>query len=120
MNFGTKLRTVLAIATCLNSALMATDVAQFNNPTADTIYKIASVVLNFIIVALVAYFNNDYTPEGAEGTGYTRALKANNAEIEQNECGEVEPIDDFDSENFEEIQDFGSENFEQIEDIEEV
>ena len=76
MNFGTKLRTILAIATCLNTALMATDVAQFHNATVDLVYRIASVVLNFIIVACVTWFNNDYTPEAAEGTGLTRMLKS--------------------------------------------
>lgn len=78
MNLGTKIRTVLAIATCLNTALMATDIAQFHNPTLDLIYRIASVVLNFIIVACVTWYNQDYTPEAAEGTGLTRALKAGN------------------------------------------
>ena len=71
MNIGTKIRTVLAVASCLNTALMATDVAQFHNPTLDLIYRVVSVVLNFVIVACVTYFNNDYTPEGAEGTGLT-------------------------------------------------
>ena len=77
MNTGTKIRTILAIATCLNTALMATDVAQFNNATIDLLYRIVSVVLNFIIVACVTWFNNDYTPEACEGTGLTRMLKAN-------------------------------------------
>lgn len=75
MNSGTKLRTLLAIATSLNTALMATDVTGFNNPTVDTVYKIASIVLNFIIVAIVTYFNNDYTEEAAISTGYMRWLK---------------------------------------------
>lgn len=76
MNTGTKLRTVLVVATCLNTALMATDVAQFHNETVNLIYRIASVILNFIIVACATYYNNDYTAAGAEGTGYTRQLKA--------------------------------------------
>lgn len=76
MNFGTKVRTVLAIATCLNTALLATDVAQFNNETVNLIYRIASVILNFIVVACVTWYNNDYTPEACEGTGYTRMKKA--------------------------------------------
>ena len=76
MNLGTKIRTVLAVATCLNTALMATDIAQFHNATLDLIYRIVSVVLNFIIVACVTWFNNDYTPEACEGTGLTRMLKA--------------------------------------------
>lgn len=76
MNFGTKIRTVLAVATCLNTALMATDLAQFHNASLDLAYRIVSVILNFVIVACVTWFNNDYTPEAAEGTGLTRMLKA--------------------------------------------
>ena len=87
MNFGTKIRTVLAVATCLNTALMATDIAQFNNPKLDLAYKIISVILNFIIVACVTWFNNDYTPEACEGTGLTRMLKAEEDEIGVNVDG---------------------------------
>lgn len=76
MNFGTKIRTILAVATCLNTALMATDVAQFHNANLDLAYRIVSVILNFIIVACVTWYNNDYTPEAAQGTGLTRALKS--------------------------------------------
>lgn len=76
MNFGTKVRTVLAVATCLNTALMATDIAQFHNASLDLAYRIVSVILNFVIVACVTWFNNDYTPEACEGTGLTRMLKA--------------------------------------------
>lgn len=76
MNFGTKLRTVLAIATSLNTALMATDLTGFHNPTVDIIYKVVSIILNFIIVACVTYYNNDYTEEACIGTGMTRQLKA--------------------------------------------
>lgn len=75
MNTGTIIRTVLAVATCLNTALMATDVAQFHNPKLDLAYRVVSVVLNFIIVACVTWFNNDYTLEAALGTGLTRQLK---------------------------------------------
>lgn len=76
MNKGTIIRTILVIATCFNTALMATDVAQFGNPKLDNIYKILSVIANFVIVFCATYFNNDYTEEGAIGTGYTRQLKA--------------------------------------------
>ena len=75
MNFGTKIRTILAVATCLNTALMATDIAQFHNPTLDFAYRVISVVLNFIIVACATWYNNDFTPEAAVGTGLTRQLK---------------------------------------------
>ena len=76
MNTGTIIRTILAVATCLNTALMATDLTQFHNEKLDLAYRIISVVLNFVIVACATWFNNDYTPEACEGTGYTRMLKA--------------------------------------------
>lgn len=76
MNNGTIIRTVLVIATCFNTALMATDVTQFGNPTVNLIYKILSVVANFVIVFCATYFNNDYSEEACIGTGLTRQLKA--------------------------------------------
>lgn len=80
MNSGTIIRTVLVIATCLNTALMATDVAQFQNATLDLVYRVASVVLNFIIVFCATWFNNDYTEEACRGTALTRQLKAEKSE----------------------------------------
>ena len=76
MNIGTKLRTVLAIATSLNTALMATDLTGFNNNTVDIIYKVVSIVLNFVIVACVTYYNNDYTEIACETTGELREREA--------------------------------------------
>lgn len=76
MNSGTKLRTLLAIATSLNTALMATDLTGFNNGTVDAVYKIASIILNFIIVSCVTYYNNDYTEVACVQTGEMRARKA--------------------------------------------
>ena len=76
MNTGTKIRTVLVIATCFNTALMASDFAQFHNPTVDLIYRVLSVVANFVIVFCATWFNNDYTEEACMGTGVTRQLKA--------------------------------------------
>lgn len=75
MNFGTKLRTILAIATSLNTALMATDLTGFNNGVVDLVYKIVSIVLNFVIVACVTYYNNDYTEIACEHTGAMRLEK---------------------------------------------
>ena len=75
MNKGTRIRTILAVATSLNTALMATDITGFHNGTLDMIYKVVSIVLNFVIVACVTYFNNDYTPEGETGTLTTRQMK---------------------------------------------
>ena len=76
MNFGTKLRTVLAVATSLNTALMATDLTGFNNPSLDLAYTVVSIILNFVIVACVTWFNNDYTEIACEATGEMRAKKA--------------------------------------------
>lgn len=75
MNFGTKLRTILAIATSLNTALMATDLTGFNNGIVDLVYKIVSIVLNFVIVACVTYYNNDYTEVACKHTGAMRLEK---------------------------------------------
>lgn len=75
MNTGTKLRTILAIVTSLNTALMATDLTGFSNATIDTIYKVVSIVLNFVIVAIATYYNNDFTEDAAEFTGMMRMMK---------------------------------------------
>lgn len=75
MNKGTKLRTILAVASCLNTALLATDITGFNNPKLDMAYKIISLILNFIIVAIATYFNNDYTDTACEYTGLMRQAK---------------------------------------------
>ena len=94
MNKGTKIRTVLAIATSLNTALMATDITGFHNPTLDTIYKVVSIILNFIIVACVTYFNNDYTIEGEIGTLKTRELKLPKVQEYVEEPEDSEVVDD--------------------------
>ena len=80
MNNGTIIRTVLVIATCLNTALLATDVAQFGNETVNLIYRILSVVANFVIVFCATWYNNDYTEAAAIGTGITRQIKAEGVE----------------------------------------
>lgn len=75
MNTGTWLRTALAIATSLNTALIATDLTGFENEKVDFAYRVISLILNFIIVALATYFNNDYTEEAVVGTDITRRMK---------------------------------------------
>lgn len=105
MNNGTIIRTILVIATCLNTALLATDVAQFGNETVNLIYRILSVVANFVIVFCATWYNNDYTEAGAIGTGITRQIKAEG----------VGALDEYDFD--EEIVD--EEDFEEIEDAKE-
>lgn len=80
MNKGTIIRTILVVATCFNTALLATDVAQFNNEKINLVYRVLSVVANFVIVFCATWFNNDYTEEACIGTGLTRQLKAANAD----------------------------------------
>lgn len=75
MNKGTVIRTILAIAVSINTALAVTDVTSFESDTLNLIYKIASMVVNFIVVAINTYYNNDYTEEACLGTGVTRMLK---------------------------------------------
>lgn len=99
MNRGTILRTVLVIATCFNTALMATDITQFHNPTVNLVYRILSVIANFIIVFCATYFNNDFTVEGETGTKITREMKA--LKNYQGETTE-EPADSFIEEEGEE------------------
>ena len=103
MNYGTKLRTLLVVATCLNTALMATDVAQFHNETINLVYRIASVILNFIIVACATYYNNDFTVEGQTGTKITRQMKELRDHVPMT-ADEPE-----DAETFEEVGEHGNE-----------
>lgn len=90
---GTILRTILVVATCLNTALLSTDLSGFDNPTLDLVYRIASIVLNFVIVGISTYYNNDYTDTAREYTGMMRYAK----EIESDQfIGEeyTEPLED--------------------------
>lgn len=75
MNLGTIIRTTFTIATCLNTALMSVNIIQFENATVDLVYKIISVLLNFVIVACATYFNNDFTEIACEKTGEMRQAK---------------------------------------------
>ena len=94
MNTGTRLRTVLAVAASLNTALMATDLTGFQNEKVDFWYKIASLVLNFIIVAIATYYNNDYTTEGMIGTDITRKLKEDETLVVEVVDGDEDDEDD--------------------------
>ena len=104
MNFGTKLRTILVIATSLHTALLSTDLTGFSNPTLDTAYKVISVILNFIIVACATYYNNDYTDTAAWHTGMMRLEKEQNkgAITGEDFTDEAESFDFLDEEGDEE------------------
>lgn len=76
MNRGTKIRTILAFLTTINTVLAVTDVTQFGNEKLNLAYKIISVIVNALVVGINTWYNNDYTPEACIGTGIARQLKA--------------------------------------------
>lgn len=76
MNNGTIIRTVLAIATVINTGAIASGIAEFDNPTVNFWYKILSFAATAVILFVNTYYNNDYTEEACIGTGITRQLKA--------------------------------------------
>ena len=95
MNRGTQIRTALAIVVSIHTALMATDLTGFHNPTVNLVYKIVSLAVNFIMVALVTYYNNDYTEEGEIGTELTRQLKACASEDELQTTFNTDDFDEY-------------------------
>lgn len=76
MNKGTILRTILAIATVINSGAIAAGIAEFENPTVNMIYKVLSFCATAVILFINTWYNNDFTEEACIGTGLTRQLKA--------------------------------------------
>ena len=76
MNFGTKLRTIVAIIALVNQALVTIGEVDFGNELSNQIYKWISLI--FLVGAMVTshWYNNDFTPEACEGTGLTRLKKA--------------------------------------------
>ena len=71
MNKGTKIRTALAVLTTINTVLAVTDVTQFGNEKLNLAYKVASVIVNALVVGINTYFNQDYTEEACVGTAIT-------------------------------------------------
>ena len=55
MNFGTRLRTILAIATALNTANVASAFAEFDNPILNMIYKAISLIALIIVLSVNTY-----------------------------------------------------------------
>ena len=99
MNNGTIIRTILAIATVINTGAIASGIAEFDNPTVNFWYKILSFAATAVILFANTYYNNDYTEEAAIGTGITRQLKAEKEEGYDGEIqfgGPVEEIEEGD------------------------
>ena len=76
MNFGTKIRTAIAIVALINQALVTIGPVGFGNEVSNQIYKWISFIFLVGAVASSHWYNNDFTPEACEGTGYTRMLKS--------------------------------------------
>jgi len=75
MNTGTRIRTVLGVIMLINEALIRIGTVDFGNEISNTVYRWLS--FGFLVAAYVCshWYNNDYTPEACEGTGYTRMKK---------------------------------------------
>lgn len=78
MNAGTKIRTALRIAVSLDTAAFAVAAAIGNLGIGWLTYAwgVFVIITDFAVSALTTYYNNDYTSEMAEATGYGRMLKA--------------------------------------------
>lgn len=78
MNTGTKIRTLLRIATSVNTVAYAaaTAIDALNNSKLSAIWAALTVVSDIIVGALTTYCNQDYTEAATVGTGYTRILKS--------------------------------------------
>ena len=82
MNKGTRIRAAIALIALINQALVTIGTVDFGNEISNQIYKWISLL--FLIGAMVTshWYNNDYTPEAAEGTGLTRMLKSGEADLD--------------------------------------
>ena len=116
MNFGTKLRTALRIATSLQTAfaLTATAITDTGNQLLILVWVGFAIACDFAVGAITTYYNCDYTEEACKATGLMRLEKAENNmdDIEGedffNMADEIDPdAEDFDDE--EETEDAGDE-----------
>lgn len=76
MNKGTRIRTVLGVAIAFYVALYKTDVTDFGNDTVNLIYQILMKAVTFIVIFIVAWYNNDYTEIADRYTSMMRQEKA--------------------------------------------
>ena len=75
MNFGTKVRTILAVIMLINEALIRIGTVDFGDDTSNLIYRWVSFI--FLVLAYIAshWYNNDFTPIASEYTGAMRQAK---------------------------------------------
>lgn len=75
MNFGTKVRTILAVIMLINEALIRIGTVDFGDDTSNLIYRWVSFI--FLVLAYIAshWYNNDFTAIASEYTGAMRQAK---------------------------------------------
>lgn len=100
MNTGTKIRTILAIIAIVNTIVAIFDVVTFVNPMINIAYKIISALFMAVVLFISHYFNNDYSIEHAEATGYARLRKATKkaSYVGENFFDEVDDVEDKEAE----------------------
>ena len=76
MNFGTKIRTAIAVIALINQALVTIGPVDFGNEISNQIYRWVSLIFLVGAMASSHWYNNDFTEEACVGTGVTRQLKA--------------------------------------------
>lgn len=76
MNFGTKIRTAIAIIAVINQALVTIGPVDFGNEASNLVYKWISLIFLVGAIASSHWYNNDFTPIAAEKTGEMRQEKA--------------------------------------------
>ena len=106
MNKGTKIRTILRVLVSVYSALCVWQVAI--NEIGDMlgikwvaiICAIAIVIFGFTVDVITHWYNNDFTEEACEGTGWTRQQKLINkgvcVDIPAEVVADLEPLEDGD------------------------
>ena len=95
---GSKVRTILRIATSLNNALCVTTVAinELNINLLVTVWIVLTILTDFIVSYITTYYNNDYTEIACKNTGKMRAEKQQSKEDYVGECftDEAEEVGD--------------------------
>lgn len=76
MNFGTKIRTVIAIVAVINQAFITIGPMDFGNEVSNQIYKWLSFLFLVGAVASSHWYNNDFTQVAANYTAAMREEKA--------------------------------------------
>ena len=112
MNFGTKLRTILRVATSLQTAIAITTavVTESHNRTLMIVWAIFSIACDFVVAFITTFFNNDYTETAAKYTGMMRLEKEQKKGVITGENFQDEIEEDDYEEEYEDDFEEGGEN----------